>query len=672
MNKIRQNNIFKMSEYLISLAVLSLFYVAETYSAVTVKEAPGREGVMTLTVKNSCFEIDIVPGKGARAVSFKTRYSDRDWCWAGGGLTDCGELFMDNFLGQGSPMGELCFIRHDYEIIQKGPETVEIKCHVITKEKLRFEKTFIFMNDSPVVRVKLSLTNESKDVVTRGLWPKMSLWMAGIKEENKYYRPYQHGVMTTGWDAAEKANKGDDWLRLPHSGWTAGINEKQGEGLVFLMDYNWLRILYNCHSAWTIEWFYDDLPIPPEKKWGTEYQMILIKGFSSVVHASENIIAGMTMEAKKKFDLVHPDNPNRPEFLQISHALSRSISGNLSNVKISGSLKEVDTGASHDLPVVEIGKLDWEVKTAPHDVNVNCDVRVLAEMTLTALAEDGQEVKEQYVYYWPGISGEKFNLVAGEIKPTYSRQSPPKKKQYPKPEDMKYTLNTPIKLLEFRGLGYFKMGVTKAAAKAGVRNVAGEYFSKTWSGSKLTSLPTTYKEMFANGVVVLNGVDAQSLTDFGLEMLSDLVKSGGSLLVIGGLFAYDAGGYQGTRLEEMLPVKLSGKIPGHEQFNPPVVLKTAATARCLKGAKWGGKPLCYWWQPAVPKEGSWVEITAGNEPFLVCWPYGKGRVAAILGGPCGDPQPGQVPFWEDKNWTENLSCVIKWLVFGEGEIKNGK
>ena len=642
--------------------------------AVTVRErqVSATDGEVRITVKTAYYEMDLVP-LGAQAVRFESRYSNRPWLWKGtSGIADSGHLFMDNFLGQMSPAGELCFIKHTYKITRPDAQRLAIAFQARTKEGLRFHKTFVFRNSSPVVRVKLALVNESRDLIVHGLWPKMECRVAGVKERTRYYRPYTRGVLATGWEPARKRNEGQDFLKRPYAGWTAALQEDHQEGLVWLMDYNWLRTLYNCHAYWTVEWFYDDVPLPPKKRWETEYAMVLVKGFANIVHASRTVVAGMTLEPKNPFDLVHPDQPAGPAVVQVTHTLSRSLLGPLRQVKVAAVVREVDGGRTYKLPPRDIGNLVWEPATVTHELKVNPDIRLACRVTLDAVGPDGKPLTESYEHYWPGVGGEKFNLVAGKNQATYFRKPPKKRKQYAKPAGLSYTLNVPPRAIEFRGPGYGKLHVIEAAAKAGIREFNGAYFEFGWAGSKCTPVPTSYKQTFSHDLFVVNGVTAESLSDFGLESMRDCVHAGAGLLVIGGLYAYRAGAYADTRLEEMLPVALGTQTPDLEQLQPAQPVRIAAHARCLKGFTWPGRALCFWRHRLTPKKGAWVELCAGDKALLVCGSYGKGRVAAVTSAALGDPKPGQTPFWQAPAWPDALARVIRWLVFGKAHPGTGE
>ncbi|MHB9024418.1 MAG: glutamine amidotransferase [Armatimonadota bacterium] len=650
---------------LVGLCLSQLSRAAVTVSERQVSEIEGRT---LITVRNEYFSLELTP-LGGQIVGFTTRYSPRPWLQPGAnGINDGEHLCMDNFLGQQSPLGELCFLPRDYEITQHGPERCEIVFQAVTKARMRLTKTFTIEQNSPAITVKLTLANESKDFQgSYGLWPSSILRVAGQKEKINFFRPYRHGVLVTGWDPAQKRNVGEDFLNTPADGWTAAIQQEAREGLVWLLDYNWLRTLYNCHSYNTVEWFYDVAPLPAGKAWETTYAVVLVKDFDGIAHASPQVIAGVTMAAKQQFDLVNPGAENSPRTVQLTHTLSRSRHGELRDVTVSGSIREVDGDARYPLPDHAIKRLTWEPQSFTDTVKAPTDIRLLYQVTLTAVGPDGKPVREQYEYYWPGSGGEKFNLVAGRNQATYVRPLPRKVRHYSRPEKLSYHPHLPPRVLEFRGPGAIKLKVTEAAAKAGFGDLRVSFFSTDWSGGKCSLVPAGYEEVFAHDLFVLNGASAQALSDFFLQALRDYVDAGGSVLVIGGLYAFGPGGYAGTSLEDLLPVTLAGQAFDLERLPAPAGVAVAREARCLRGLAWAGPSYGYWRHRVTPKAGSWTELTLGGAPLLVCGVYGKGRVAALASGPLGDPKPGETPFWEHPRWPEALARVIRWLAFNTVE-----
>ena len=70
--------------------------------------------------------------------------------------------------------------------------------------------------------------------------------------------------------------------------------------------------------------------------------------------------------------------------------------------------------------------------------------------------------------------------------------------------------------------------------------------------------PTTREDLFPYRALVLGSVEASFFTHDQLDMIADFVSArGGTLLMLGGRRALSEGGYQGTPLEDVLPVVLN-------------------------------------------------------------------------------------------------------------------
>ena len=61
-----------------------------------------------------------------------------------------------------------------------------------------------FTADSPVIRVNFGMINQSSQSIVRGLWPQWIMYVSGIKENNRYFRPDVHGVNEAGWNKKTK------------------------------------------------------------------------------------------------------------------------------------------------------------------------------------------------------------------------------------------------------------------------------------------------------------------------------------------------------------------------------------------------------------------------------------------------------------------------------------
>ncbi|HEY3416103.1 MAG TPA: hypothetical protein VGM23_04375, partial [Armatimonadota bacterium] len=579
------------------LATLLLSLAGWALGAVQVEEID-HGGVTHLRVKNEFFDLEFAPEKGGTANSFKTRYSPNEWIYPGGWM------FMDRFVGENWP-GPLSQSRYDYRIVARGPDKAVVEFQCTTKDNITVFKHFTVAADSPVIQVSYGLMNQSAQPIVCGLWPQSVMYVSGSQEYNRLFRPSSGGINIAGWDEKTKQMVGDDYVKAPYAGWTAAMNTRTREGLVWLVDYNWLKWLYNCPPASTVELVYEAAPLPKQTKWETEYDVLLVKGFTGVCHASANLIADMQLGPSAAGDT-----------LAITHTLGRSTNGEITDAKLTATLRGVDSKEAYPLPALEVGNLSWEPKTLMQSIKANLHQRLVCEVALTGTGADGKPIKETYSYYWPGLTG--------GAPAAYTRTPPRKMKVFPKPKDLAYFRKAECRMLEFRGLFHANFRVPEAATRAGISEIRGSYFTTAWTGNTLSYLPTSFDEMFDNDLVVINDVDAESLTDFGQETIVEFVKAGGCLLVLNGPNTFGHGGIQHTRLADLLPVNVNEKS---SSLSTPV--NVAPSAKILKGVRFQSGGRCCWLQDVQPKPGAWVELTAGPAPFLICGRYGRGKVAVV-------------------------------------------
>lgn len=144
-------------------------------------------------------------------------------------------------------------------------------------------------------------------------------------------------------------------------------------------------------------------------------------------------------------------------------------------------------------------------------------------------------------------------------------------------------------------------------------------------------------------VFVLNNVPADVLGAGNVQALKSLLAGGKGLLLMPGEFSYGAGGYHASALAEALPVAFGDGAPMHGEFALAVPDNAPASplSRMLRDAQAAGMlpafemlhaarslPAAETLLAVTPRTGS----QAGS-PVLALGTYGKGRVAALLGGP---------------------------------------
>jgi uncharacterized membrane protein len=211
-----------------------------------------------------------------------------------------------------------------------------------------------------------------------------------------------------------------------------------------------------------------------------------------------------------------------------------------------------------------------------------------------------------------------------------------------------------------KGLWWDFFGVSEALAVIRAGTVTSSYHGHGQFGHSLRGFPATAAELMAYHLVVLANVDAQALGAQGRLLLEEYVRNGGGLVILGGPFAFESGGYRHTALERMLPCELQAEK--RKKAEKPLVLKAGPDAGAMLPADlaWQQNPRVVYYHPATAKSGAQVVATMDGVPALIAGEFGKGRIAVFLATAEGETPPDQLPFWEWSDQPRLLAAVCRW------------
>lgn len=136
------------------------------------------------------------------------------------------------------------------------------------------------------------------------------------------------------------------------------------------------------------------------------------------------------------------------------------------------------------------------------------------------------------------------------------------------------------------------------------------------------------------------------------------VESGGGLVYCGGHFSYQGrygyGRWGGTCLADILPVVIAAvhddRVEDMEGIEGVVVRPDHLILRDLK---WNTAPVFLGYNRVETRPGADLLMTAGGDPLLAAWSWGRGRVAAFASSPtphwgaCFIQWPGYAGFWRN-------------------------
>lgn len=284
---------------------LFLAGAVSSFAAITLNQTKNAEGNDQIAIENAYFSMVITPARGGMVTSFTHKKTGNQWVLpdpSGQGLSG---IFGDHLIqppaGMNSWPGECMSSGYEYKVLKNTPEETVIKLWHRMKEDesmpavagLLVEKEITVKDALPYVICKIRVANDTKVEKSPQYWMQQCMVKVGkTKDKNYYYRPSARGIRVGFWESTwpTKVVKGEEYIKDPAAGWLGTVNSKDKEGLVCLMDYNYLDWLYNCITYNTIEWFYQRLSLKPGESWNTEIIFRPTFGFTGCSHASRNVI----------------------------------------------------------------------------------------------------------------------------------------------------------------------------------------------------------------------------------------------------------------------------------------------------------------------------------------------------------------------------------------------
>ncbi len=132
-------------------------------------------------------------------------------------------------------------------------------------------------------------------------------------------------------------------------------------------------------------------------------------------------------------------------------------------------------------------------------------------------------------------------------------------------------------------------------------------------------------------------------------------------MVLGGMDTLGQGNVAGTYLGDLLPVDVRAAGRDVKQAAVPLPLKPGPgpLAKDMGDPLAKDTPVLYWRHRVTPKPEATVQLRAGDEPVLLTWQIGNGRVAVFTGTALGRQLDNETPFWQWQHWPTLLAETIK-------------
>lgn len=617
-----------MKHLLLALLIFATFAPAWTVTAI---EAPGADGKRVIIMENAALKLTVDPVRGGRVTSFIWKASGKDWVLPG----EAG-FFMDHVWQQAWP-GELLNRPYEVKILNAGPAKAIVQASVVINGKgdpaiegVKLIRTMTLTGDNPRLDVTIRLENPTTAPRAPGLWVQNCINVGGERDNLWTWRPTTRGTISGSYDT--KLNQPipngwkDDFAFDPVAGWSAETHAPSGEGVVFFMDYNNLRCLYDNGAAQSVEWWYEQFRLAPGQAVETNITLFCYAGMPGVSYANPALLGHVQMAI---------DGTT----LTVTNRLRAGMAPPNAPVNVVVQLLDYDTGkeiAEKPFTGVSLGAPIEQTLPVP---NAPLMKNLLARVTITL--DDGSTQHYETFHAAPGVMGTEKK---------YQTVKPPRVRPIERPANLGKTPHAGFRLLHLCGLFHEAYRVPETARAIGAELKAGSYRIFVY-GPSLSYFPGNYPELMSYDAIVLDNVPIEAMDEVTLQYLHDYVDAGGALLVIGGNWAFGGGGYKGSALEAFLPVTVTGT------FDVKAIKNGIIAPRLDRKQKVG----TFYMQDVQPKPGAQVLMTAGGKPFWIQQRQGKGVVAVLTGVCYGESIKRLTAFWEWDGWPQWLSERLKGM-----------
>lgn len=266
------------------VALLFLLGVIGAHAASLDLVETGTYGIDDIRLSNTALELTISPHRGARILSLKDKRNGRDYAFFNGSL---GGILHALHSGENYP-GELRDATFKYEIVAQHPQRVAVRLFTtIAKGEaggVVFSKTLTLYEDVPAVFVNLELKNDS--FLSRHVSLRLHNWtQLPDSAGGQTILPTAQGPI-----ALTQAEKNLWYDEVPAT-WLARLDHVAGGGIAFHTDYDATARLLSYQPQTpglgaTCEWAYRPLTLRHGDSWKTQVQIIPFLDLTSVSHVS--------------------------------------------------------------------------------------------------------------------------------------------------------------------------------------------------------------------------------------------------------------------------------------------------------------------------------------------------------------------------------------------------
>lgn len=577
-------------------------------------------------------------------------------------LMSGGGLLKDNLWEQDWRFQEFRGRPYDYQITKTGPEEVQVVFETqvegwlgadqsgITSrllEDLIIRRTVTLRQGSPYFLFDMDFINPDRVAKMPQFWCHNSSRI-NLSAPDRVRRPSSLEINTI------PSSTGQDYIHDFVHGWSARISPERREGLVYLMDYDYVQFLYNCGIT-TSEWIYDNLLILPDRPVRTRIYVIPTMGLEKVDHATEFFIT--QLKPRREGDRL---------ILQYQAVSSYETARRITFVpELVHDLLEPEPRHER-LAAIEFTELGIEptLREVVHDGPI-ADPLVIRTTAFVDLA-DGTQEERNFEYFHVGDYAFGRNIRRDMATPVTTLERRPQQPHLPMPSETLDVNRRDFRIFALLGNHSRILGLEQAIGGIGahVELQVGYHPGYVVARTGLTDFPYDYERLFDFRAVVLNNALFDPARYVGLHILHNYLMRGGGLVYGGGENTFGMMPHnQEHPINEFLPLRGSRRIrKAPAQLNSPV-----SNHPVFNGVDLSQLPWQYYVQEVEFKDDLPVEpdvlLKVGDQPFLIEYaPVDGQRTMVVLALPYGraSDHPERPPLWKWESWNTLYANIVRY------------
>ena len=652
---------------LLALAAPVRSACAQERQGAFIAETEDDDGDLVIIMETDWISMRLMPAIGSTVISFVFRPTQNEVLEVvqPKNLKSGGGLLQDNVWEQDWRFQELRGKWYDYKITKAGPDEVQvvfetkldgwinakdsgIKSKLL--EDLKIRRTVTLRQGTPYFLFDVEFINEGKFSKLPLYWAHNSSRI-DITAPDHAFRPSARGVNRL-------PGSGQEYIYDFNHGWSARVSPTRKEGVVYLMDYDYLSFLYNNipDNPYTTEWVYDNLLILKNRPVKTRIYIIPTMGLVKVDHATEYFIAQLQPSRQEgRLILTYQVTSSYEKARKITFVpeLIHELLGPQEKRNVLGSMEFTELGIEP-----QIGEVSFDGQSS--------DPVVIRTKAFIDLA-DGTQVQREFETFHVGDYSLGRNVKKDMRTPVRllakARQNP----FIPTPnEDLK------VNRKDFRVFGLFGANSRVLKLERAIHSIpnvsleAGYHPGFLVGRTGLTDFPYDYERLFDFRVLVFNNSVFDVARHVGMSILVNYLERGGGLVYGGGENTFGFTKQDAThKVYEYLPLKSERIRKATAQLSSP-----QKDHPIFKGLDLSSLPYVYYVQECSVREGlpakPKVLMKVGEQPFIVEYGFRPGqRIMAVLALPFGDPaeNPGKPVFYNWSEWQKLYANLVRYAAF---------